>query len=132
MLRTRTLANPDDPLCGIFVRTDYPPQATELQSSEDRDTRAQTDKQEAEGPEEWEASGEEDESGLEGTDNGGATLSLDAAVQEQLAQKREAWMRELLDREPMIDMGVYTKNRCFRMYLCGKFGNDEPARWKLL
>lgn len=114
------------------MRTDYPPQATELQSSEDRDTRAQTDKQEAEGPEEWEASGEEDESGLEGTDNGGATLSLDAAAQEQLAQKREAWTRELLDREPMIDMGVYTKNRCFRMYLCGKFGNDEPARWKLL
>jgi hypothetical protein len=25
-------------------------------------------------------------------------------------------------------MGVYTKNRCFRLYLCSKYGTTDPRR----
>ena len=124
VLRARTLADPDDPLAGLFVRTGKPA-AAELQSTEEH-ARAQNGDQTAEGPEDWEASGEEEE---EARDPTAATAALAAAAHEQLAQKQQAWKRELaLYREPMIDMGVYTKNRCFRMYLCAKFGNDDPAR----
>ena len=130
MLRTRTLANPDDPLCGIFVRTDGPPQAEKLQRSKDSCARSPIGFQGADAPEEWEASGEEDDAELpKGTNDIAAAAPLETAAQERLTQKREAWTKELLNREPMIDMGVYTKNRCFRLYLCGKFGNDDPARW---
>ena len=48
MLRARTLADPDDPLCGIFVKTDDPPQAKKLQSN----ARIQIENQEAEGHDE--------------------------------------------------------------------------------
>ena len=49
----------------------------------------------------------------------------------QASQGREegaAAVAELSQLEPFVDMGVYTKNRCFRLYLCSKFGNRDPAR----
>ena len=39
-----------------------------------------------------------------------------------------AAVADLSQLEPFVDMGVYTKNRCFRLYLCSKFGNRDPAR----
>lgn len=32
-----------------------------------------------------------------------------------LEVRRATWRRELLSLEPFVDMGVYTKNRCFRL-----------------
>lgn len=58
----------------------------------------------------------------------GDTVTSEEVAPEQFVHRQEHWQRELLDREPMIDMGVYTKNRCFRLYLCSKFGNDDPSR----
>ena len=112
------------------MRTGDPPLANGLESNKDSDARSPIEHKGVEAPEEWEASGEEDDAGLsEGPNDTAAAAPLNTAVQERLAQKREAWTKELLTREPMIDMGVYTKNRCFRLYLCGKFANDDPARW---
>ena len=102
------------------MRTGDTPSAVQMRS--DADTCVAKHEAVVEGPEDWEASGEEeDEERLKGA------KALEAEAKEQLAQKQALWKREILEREPMIDMGVYTKNRCFRLYLCGKFGNTDPA-----
>ena len=31
-------------------------------------------------------------------------------------------------RKPFVDTGVYTRNRCFRLYGCSKYGNKDRAR----
>ena len=126
VLRARTLANPDDPLAGLFVRKGEP-HVIELQSTAEH-ARAHVESQTAEVPEECASGEENEEDSSAGSDCTAATAALAAAELERLAQKQQAWKMELLHREPMIDMGVYTKNRCFRMYLCAKFNNDDPAR----
>eukprot|EP01046_Picozoa_sp_COSAG06_P040193 COSAG06_NODE_4836_length_3919_cov_4.689005_6_plen_314_part_01 len=119
VLRKRTLSNPDDPLSELFVRTEAAEKTMAAVGTEDAGA------EDGQGAESWEAS--DDEASGEADE---ATTAEAAAAEEEerLAQRRAAWQRELLCREPMVDMGVYTKNRCFRLYLCGKYGNTDPNR----
>ena len=119
VLRKRTLSNPDDPLAELFVRTDAAEKTMAAAGTEEAGA------EDGQGAESWEASDDE----ASGDADEASTAEADAAAEEErFAQRRAAWQRELLCREPMIDMGVYTKNRCFRLYLCGKYGNTDPNR----
>ena len=107
VLRSRAAADSDAPLRGLFVRTEPEPEPELKHPDQDANPRP---------------AGHTAEPGAE------ATTGSPGQASQGREEGQGAAAADLSQLEPFVDMGVYTKNRCFRLYLCSKFGNKDPAR----